>query len=246
MENQSQNLTKQERLELKKEIREQKQKIIEKRQAAKKWLARGVIALFVVGVGFGIGKLATLPPAPLPYDILKVRSDDWIKGNQDAPATLIEYLDFECEACGAYDPVVKQLHNEFGNDLLVVARYFPLPSHKNSMPAALAAEAAGRQGKFWEMHDTLFKEQKQWGEKPTPDPELFVGYAEKIGLDVERFKRDVKDKSLKARVERDRKSGNQLKVPGTPTFFLNGEKIQNPRSYEEFKMLIETAIKKER
>ena len=95
---------------------------------------------------------------------------------------LIEYLDFECEACGAYDPVVKKLQNEFSNDLLVVIRYFPLPGHKNSMTAALAVEAAGRQGKFWEMHDALFENQKSWGEKSAPDPELLLNMRKESGL----------------------------------------------------------------
>ena len=244
MDNQTQNLTKQERRELKKAIREQGQKVNERRRTIKKWSVRGVITLIVIGAGFGLWKLATLPPSPALQNILEVQSDDWAKGNKDAPVTLIEYLDFECEACGAYDPVVKKLQNEFSNDLLVVIRYFPLPGHKNSMTAALAAEAAGRQGKFWEMHDALFENQKSWGEKSAPDPELFIGYAEKIGLDIEQFNQDRENKSPKVRIERDKTSGNQLKVQGTPTFFLNGEKIQLPRSYEEFKTLIETASKK--
>ena len=120
-----------------------------------------------------------------------IAADDYVKGNSNAPVTLIEYLDFECEACGAYFPVVKQLEQEFPNDLRVVRRYYPLPGHKNSLPAALAVEAAAKQGKYDEMHDLLFTEQEKWGNKPSPEPAIFEGYAQKLGLDIEKFKKEI-------------------------------------------------------
>jgi len=92
------------------------------------------------------------------------------------------------------------------------------------------------------MHDLLFVNQRDWGERKTPDMSIFEKYAEQLDLDMERFKRDVKSKKVKGRVITDRNSGNQLGVNGTPTFFLNGEKIRNPRGYEEFKSLIEKAL----
>jgi protein-disulfide isomerase len=173
-----------------------------------------------------------------------VVADDYIIGPESAPVTLIEYLDFECEACGAYFPLVKQLEKEFPNDLKVVLRYYPLPGHKNGMTAALAVEAAAQQGKFNEMHDLLFTEQKNWGEKPAPTPAVFEGYAQKIGLDLEKFKQDVASQSVKDRVQRDVDSGTKLGNTGTPSFYLQGEKIQNPRSAEDFKTLIQAAILK--
>lgn len=173
-----------------------------------------------------------------------VVSDDYIKGNPNAPVTLIEYLDFECEACGAYFPLVQQLAKEFPNDLKIAVRYYPLPGHKNGLPAALAVEAAARQGKFFEMHDLLFTEQRNWGEKPMPTPEVFEGYAEKLGLDMVKFKQDVASQEVKDRVERDIKSGTKLGNTGTPSFYLSGEKIQNPRSLEDFKTLIQAEILK--
>lgn len=173
-----------------------------------------------------------------------IATDDYVKGNSNAPVTLIEYLDFECEACGAYFPVVKQLEQEFPNDLRVVRRYYPLPGHKNSLPAALAVEAAAKQGKYDEMHDLLFTEQEKWGNKPSPEPAIFEGYAQKLGLDIEKFKKDVALPETLARIDRDRQSGTKLGNTGTPSFYLQGEKIANPRGYEGFKILIQAEILK--
>lgn len=99
------------------------------------------------------------------------------------------------------------------------------------MTAALAVEAAGRQGKYWEMHDALFENQASWGEQQRPDPALFEKYAQQIDRYAERFRSDVKDKSVRDRVERDIASGKALGNTGTPSFFLNGEKLENPGSY---------------
>lgn len=173
-----------------------------------------------------------------------IATDDYVKGNPNAPVTLIEYLDFECEACGAYFPLVKQLEKEFPDDLKVVVRYYPLPGHKNGLPAALAVEAASRQGKFFEMHDLLFTEQRNWGEKQMPTPEVFEAYAEKLGLDMSKFKQDIASQSIKDRVQRDVDSGTKLGNTGTPSFYLSGQKIQNPRSLEDFKTLIQAEILK--
>ena len=178
-------------------------------------------------------------------DPLQITEDDHATGSKDASVTLVEYLDFECSVCGAYFPLVKKLEQEFPQDLRIVKRYFPLPppNHKNGLFSALAVEAAARQGKYTEMHDLLFTEQKNWGGKPA-DKQIFERYAEKLGLDMNRFKEDVSSDAVKARVNRDKNSGTKLGVSGTPTFFLNGEKIQNPANYEAFKALIQAKIVK--
>lgn len=180
-----------------------------------------------------------------PADPLQIAPDDHITGSKDASVTLVEYLDFECSACGAYFPVVKKLEQEFPQDLRIVKRYFPLPppNHSNGLPSALAVEAAARQGKYAEMHDLLFTEQKSWGGKPA-DKQIFERYAEKLGLDMDRFKEDVSSAAVKTRVNRDKNSGTTLGISGTPTFFLNGEKLQNPGNYEAFKALIQKKIVK--
>ncbi len=177
-------------------------------------------------------------------NLLEVAGDEHVKGNKDAPVTLIEYLDFECEACGAYYPLIKQFSEEFKNDVRFVSRYFPLPGHKNGMQAALAVEAANRQGKYWEMYSTLFENQSSWGEKQSADPTIFEGYAKQIGLNLEQFKKDVVSPEVKSRVELDKSSGEKLGVTGTPSFFLNGEKLQNPKTSDDFRTLIKAAILK--
>lgn len=177
-------------------------------------------------------------------EILEVKETDWSKGKKDSPVVLIEYLDFECEACGAYYPLVKQLSEEFKNDVLFVSRYFPLPGHKNGLPAALAVEAAAAQGKYWEMHNLLFEKQREWGEKSAPAPDMFEEYALQLGLDMDKFKKDVNSQEVKKRVTSDRDAGVKLGIDGTPSFFLNGKKIQSPRSIEDFRALLRDAIAK--
>lgn len=190
-----------------------------------------------------------LNPAPTPATsaeaeaILTVVPDDHIKGNPDGKVTLVEYLDFECEACRAYYPVIKQLEAEFPNDLRVVTRYFPLPGHRNSMTAAIAVEAASKQGKYWEMHDKLFETQETWGNKQVPNPQIFEQYAQEIGLDMAKFKADVADPTTKARVQRDFDASEKLGNSSTPSLFVQGKKVQ-PRGYEEFKALIQVEVDK--
>lgn len=221
---------------------------------ASRWISVGIL---LFGALFAFWKMSSSDEPKTPVsstsaptstvasmDALTVQADDWVKGDKDAPVTLIEYLDFECESCGAYYPIVKELEKDFGNKLRVVTRYFPLPGHKNSMQAALAVEAAGRQGKYFEMHDLLFESQKEWAEKPAADAKLFVPYAEKLGLNLEQFNRDREDAAVKARIERNKAEGNKLKINGTPSFFLNGTKIQNPRTKEDFTTLIQAEVLK--
>lgn len=205
-----------------------------------------IFILLVIAVGFFnlVGCNVSDPPerARTPEELLSVSSDDYRKGSPNAKVTLIEYLDFECGACGAYFPLVKALASEFPNDLQVVTRYFPLSSHKNGLSSALAVEAAARQGKFWQMHDLLFDQQRAWAGRQTSSPKIFEAYAEELGLDLKKFKSDVNSKSVKQRVERDRQAARQLNLPGTPSFFLNGKMIQNPRNADEFRALIKDAM----
>lgn len=174
--------------------------------------------------------------------LLAVASDDHQKGLQNGPIVLVEYLDFECAACRAYFPIVKAMEEEFGDKVTFVVRYFPLSGHRNGLPAALAVEAASRQGKFWEMHDLLYARQKDWGEKQVPTPQVFEGYAEELGLNMEQFKLDVASEDVKLRVKRDLDAGNALGVQGTPTFFLQGKKISNPQSPDAFRALLQAEL----
>lgn len=165
-------------------------------------------------------------------------NSDWIKGSdlKEAKITLIEYSDFQCPACRSYYPMVKKLAQEIPG-LTVVYRHFPLPQHKNARPSAQAAEAAGQQGKFWEMHDLLFDNQQHWADlRGTAD--TFAGYAVSLGLDIDKFKSDYDSAAAKLKIEADYQSGAR-DINGTPTFFVNDKKIQNPRNYDEFRSIVE-------
>ena len=199
----------------------------------------------VVGVGLLIGGLWYLSGMEeADPTALELKGDDWQQGPSDAKLTLVEYADFECPACAAYQSVLKDVKATFKDDLRFVYRHFPLPMHKNAVAAALAAEAAGKQGKFWEMHDLLYAKQKEWSGKPSEDRAMFEQYANTLGLNLDQFKADMKNDELRARVNQMKQSGEDLNVRGTPTFFLNGEPIDNPSGLEPFKTLIRSKLER--
>ncbi|MEV0063134.1 thioredoxin domain-containing protein [Nocardia sp. NPDC050718] len=142
-----------------------------------------------------------------------------------ARVTLVEFLDFECEACGAMYPAMERLRAEYGDRVSFVVRYFPIPAHVNSGRAARAAEAAARQGRFERMYQRLFETQADWGEKRVAQDAVFRNLAAEIGLDMAAFDSAYADPATAARVQADFDDGLTLGVAGTPSFFLNGEKI---------------------
>lgn len=159
---------------------------------------------------------------------------DWVRGSSEAKVVVVEYSDFQCPACAAYEPVIDRMLEELGQDVALVYRHFPLTSiHPNAMLAAQAAEAAGRQGKFWEMHDKLFLQQTVWSEAQDPT-DLFIEYAAGVGVNQDTFRVDLNSDEVKAAVAEDLNSGQQLGVQATPTFYVNGKKMPNVRSYNEF------------
>ena len=155
-------------------------------------------------------------------------------------AQLVEFLDFECEACRAAVPLLEELKEEYGDRITFVNRYFPLPSHKNSGQAALAVEAAAQQGKYEQMADKMFETQPQWGEKQEFQNALFRTFAEELGLDMEKYDAAVAGEATKDRIRMDIADGKALGVTGTPTFFLNGEKLVL-NSEEQFRQLLSDA-----
>lgn len=139
--------------------------------------------------------------------------------------TVVEFLDFECEACGAFYPVVEDLREKYDGDITYVVRYFPLPGHFNSKNAAIAAEAAAQQDRFEDMYHRLFETQTQWGEAQESRADLFRSFAEELGLDMAAFDESVADPATADRVELDLNEGEQLGVNSTPTFFIDGEPV---------------------
>ena len=204
-----------------------------------------IITVVVIGSIFGIVKLASKSqPAgsdTLAVTISAINDNENVKGGKEALATLIEYSDFQCPACGSYYPILKKVSEDLGAKVRFAYRHFPLPQHKNAKLAATVAEAAGKQGKFWEMHDLIFQNQSDWSEDKNAAV-LFAKYAQDIDLDLARFQTDVASDEIKAKIENDYQSGVKAGVNSTPSFFLNGKKINNPRNYDEFKNAIEQAL----
>lgn len=200
----------------------------------------GIILLIVL-----LAKLGAAPPSTGGPLAAPVSDSDHFKGNQNVKVTLVEYSDFQCPGCAQMYPIIKQMAETFKDDLKVVYRHYPLKQiHKNAELAARASEAAGLQGKFWEMHDMLFNTQQQWSTEGDPET-FFVNLATSLGLDIEKFKADLKSDAVKNKVDADYSSGTASGIQGTPTFFLNGERIPNPRTIAEFEGIIKSALNKQ-
>ncbi|MFC7624284.1 DsbA family protein [Microlunatus sp. GCM10028923] len=155
--------------------------------------------------------------------------------------TLVEFLDFECEACGAVFPAIEELRAAYGDRVTFVVRYFPVPSHVNAERAARAVEAAAQQGQFEPMYRRMFETQAGWGEQQTPMDARFRGYAQELGLDLEQWDRDYSAPETLERIKADVRDGQTLGVEGTPTFFLNGTKLE-PRSVDDLTRALEEAL----
>lgn len=160
---------------------------------------------------------------------------DHVDGTATASVSLVEYGDFECSYCWAAHPVVRKLRDRFGPSLRFVFRHFPLASsYPHTQRAAEAAEAAGAQGKFWPMYDLLFENREA-----LEDSDL-VGYATSLGLDIERFSRELESHEHAARVRTDLASGARSGVDGTPTFFIGGEKYEGANDFESLLAALES------
>ena len=182
------------------------------------------------------------PHLGIPSDVTVA---DHVRGPIGAPVTVIEYSDFQCPACALYYPVVEQLIASSTN-VRVVYRHFPLypKPHPNAMIAAQAAEAAGKQGKFWEMYHFLFPGQNTWADLSQEKAlDIFRGYATDIGLNISQYNTDFDSPEVKAKITADRTEGDALGINGTPTFFVNGKAIVNPKGYEAFKKIIDEAAR---
>ena len=143
----------------------------------------------------------------------------------DGKVTLVEFLDFECEVCGAVYPYIEQAREEYSGRVTFATRYFPIPGHRNSQTSAVAVEAAAKQDQFEAMYDRMFQTQATWGESQDSKADLFRTFAEELGLDMAQYDVDVADPATVERVQSDFAAGRELGVEGTPTIFVNNEKI---------------------
>lgn len=169
-----------------------------------------------------------------------VREDSATLGPKDAPVTVVEFLDPECESCKAFFPIMKNTLKKYEGSIYFVVRYMGF--HRSSMMAVAATEAAGLQGKYWEMQEHLFATAEEWGHHPMPIRSFFVNYARALGLDVERFQADLNDPKWSQKVQRDMADGAVLGVKATPTVFVNGITLID-LSQEALENSIESALK---
>lgn len=166
-----------------------------------------------------------------------------VQGNDSAAVTLTEYSDFQCPACAAFQPVLADVKNKFGDNLKIEFKHFPLPIHPYAEAAAGAAEAAGQQDAFFAYHDLLYANQKTWSNSKNPSTQ-FIQYANELSLDVDKFKTQMNASAIKDKVKEESKEARELGLTGTPTFFLNGERM-TIETYEDFVNQIAKAINPE-
>jgi protein-disulfide isomerase len=203
-----------------------------------------VVALAAIGTGTYLyrTKRAASPQLKITKQTGEQGEAVHVLGPANAPVTLEEFGDFQCPPCGRLSEPINQLQKKY--NLRVIFREFPLPMHAHAREAAFAAEAAGRQGRFWEMHDLLFREQGVWSNS-TDARALFNAYAGMLQLDLNRFKQDMENPDVQRQVELDQKRGATIGVKTTPTIFLNDEAV-NPQQLmpESFPAAVEAAVNK--
>jgi protein-disulfide isomerase len=205
-----------------------------------------IIVLLIAAVGGLI--IFTSDNAGAPTGSGNGNTSNHLFGDGQKGVTLVEYGDYECPACGAYYPLVKQITEKYKTDITFQFRNFPLTQlHPNAYAGHRAAEAADKQGKYWEMHDLLYEGQQTWGSSYGANQNsaisTFEGYAAQLGLDVAKFKTDYASTEVNDTINADIKAGQALKITGTPTFFIDGKKIEeSPRTVEDFSKLIDDAI----
>jgi protein-disulfide isomerase len=164
-----------------------------------------------------------------------------VRGDPGAPVTLEEFGDFQCPSCATVTDVIGKLEQDYGRRLRVVFRHYPLAMHSHAIEAALAAEAAGLQGRFWEMHDLLYKNQAVWSN--ASDVRTFFNmYARSLGLDAERFAKDSNSDEVKARIFWEGQQGVSRGVKNTPTLFINDRELGHPFSPEHLRVEIDAAL----
>jgi protein-disulfide isomerase len=241
----NQALTKKQRRDLKRQEKVATKESIEKSAARKRIALWAITGLVIIGIVFGMIKLAQMPNSTQTGTIPPVTEKDWKRGNPTAPAVLVDYSDFQCPVCATYHPILKQLQQDLGDKLLLVYRYLPLTLiHANAQLSAQAAEAAGRQNKFWEMHDKLFETQSEWeGLASDKAKAKFIAFAEELKLNKDQFTKDLTSSEVKDAVQTQL---NGFIAGGfeqaTPSFFLNGKFMPLPSNYEDLKSTVLQSI----
>jgi protein-disulfide isomerase len=198
------------------------------------------IVILIIGVFVVSGKFGSTGSKIDSQILVSATSHQTATGS--AQVTLVEFSDFQCPACIDYYPVVKKITEEYKDKMNFVYRNFPLQQHKNALPAATAAEAAAKQGQFFQMYDKLFTGHLEWENEADPKT-VFEKYAKDLSLSLDKFRTDMNSDEVKKIIEDDYQDGLKAGVDSTPSFYVNGEKIQNAVSFEDFKKIIDNALK---
>jgi protein-disulfide isomerase len=202
-------------------------------------LVVAVVGLLLIDKSDG----AAEPANPNEAGSMLVRPDSHrLTSVPDGRVTFVEFLDFECEACGALYPDIEKLRKDYGDRVTFVVRYFPMPAHANAERAARAVESAAQQGRFEQMYQRMFETQSQWGEQQSPKDDVFRGFAADLGLDLAAFDAAYNDPATLERVRADVADGRAVGVTGTPTMFLNRTELK-PKSYEDLTSALEAALR---
>ena len=179
------------------------------------------------------------PAGPDPNRIHKINTAGaQAKGPETAPVTLVEFSEFQCPYCARFAPTLKKIEETYKDNIRIVWKHLPLPIHKDAVGAAVAAEVAAKQGKFWEYHDRLFADQKKLG------PEDLKQHARDLGLDMNRFDTDLASDEHQKRVDADVAEAKALDILGTPGIFINGRFVQGAQPYEVFAKIIDEELSK--
>ncbi len=209
-------------------------------------MSKQFIAIVVVIIG-GLFALLAFTNKDKPGDANSSTSTgqttSHVTGKVDSKVTLLEYGDFQCPACKAYFPIVQQLKKDYGDKVAFQFRHFPLTQiHQNAFIGSRAAEAASKQGKFFEMHDALYDQQDSWASASDPTS-IFVTFATQLGLNVDQFKTDMTSTETTDLINADRKAAQDLGSTSTPTFVINGKKLdKNPTDIGGFTSLLDAAL----
>jgi protein-disulfide isomerase len=246
--NEDYHMSKKERREQKKEAQRDAARSERKKQSMKSWLLWGGLVLIIgaILIGVSIAARQDNPDVNSGADLTVEGPVDgeWTVGGEGAAVSLIEYSDFQCPACRSYFSVLNEVKKAYGDNISFTYRHYPLRQiHEHAQLAGQAAEAAGVQGKFWEMHDLLFEKQNEWS-NGTFQKRKFIGYAEDLGLNTEQFEEDLNSSESKQKVNAGYNSGIRAGVNSTPSFFLNGQRIRPGGTPQSFNDLIDAEFER--
>jgi protein-disulfide isomerase len=215
------------------------------------YLALAAIALAgIATLGYVASRPKGEPARAVTFDTSAVKAEGYVVGSPTAPVQIIEFADFECPACAQFATVTEpDVRSRIVQPGLASYRFydFPLPQHRNSMAASLAAACANDQGKFWEMHDRIFQGQNEWSTQATSRPKgIFARYAREVGLNTDAWERCFDGRKHQATVEAHRNEGVRRQIQQTPTFIINDRVYAGAPNYDQFKALVDSAARSAR